>query len=237
MVRNPLRLVALAVLLAAVAMASPVIGTGTWSSWPVVNNDGTPFWDNSSADGGSCNVGYFLAGGFNTGQNPCSNLKNGTPSGGLNLGGSNLEYFSNNDNITGFLLAAGEWTFTLEGRIAGSETFTVGYFYPQLPGFYSLFTQANSVGDSVTINVAAPIALYLNDQSYWLYSNQDPLGAAAFHYTPGQHVYYFGFEDRLRGDRDYNDVVISGQYVPEPGTYLLIGAGLLAIGIVRRRLA
>lgn len=45
-----------------------------------------------------------------------------------------------------------------------------------------------------------------------------------------------------KGDRDYNDVVISmevggrgGEEVPEPSTYALLGGGLLAMGIYRRR--
>ncbi|MCS7041447.1 MAG: PEP-CTERM sorting domain-containing protein [Bryobacteraceae bacterium] len=180
-------------------------------------------------------MGFFLAGGFG----PCGNLKNGTPSGGLNLGGANLEYYSANDGATPFLLSAGEWTFTLKGRIAGSNTFTVGYFFPSspLPVYFPLFNQTNTVGDVAVLNAASPFALYLSDTPYLLFSDQNPLGVAAFHYTPASHLYYFGFEDRTMGDWDYNDVVISGRYVPEPGTYALIGAGLAAIGFLRRRLA
>jgi hypothetical protein len=231
-----LKLAVLGAALATAVAASPVIGTGSWSSWPVVNNDNIPFWDRTSFDGDYCNVGFFLAGGFG----PCSNLKNGTPSGGLSLGGNNLEYFSSSNNITSFLLAAGEWTFTLEGRIAGSNTFQVGYFIPSspLPVFYALFNQGNQVGASATVKNGAPLALYLNDGSYWLYSNQSTLGVAAFRYKPAGNLFYFGFEDRPGGDLDYNDVVLSGRYVPEPATtYALIGAGLLALGVLRRRLA
>jgi hypothetical protein len=223
------------VLAAAAAMlsASPVIGPSAWSSWATVNNDGVPFWDRVSADGRACNVGYFLAGGFG----PCSNLQNGTPSTGLNLGGSNLEYYSDNGAITPFLLAAGEWTFTLEGRIAGSNTFTVGYYYPlSTPSvLYPLFTQSNTRGDTATVQATDVIALYLLDGSNFFRSDDDPLGVAAFRNTQIGNTFYFGFEDRPRGDRDMNDVVLSAHYAPEPGTYVLIGAGLLGLGLLRRR--
>lgn len=233
MIGKLLKTLGLLAALGVAAAASPVIGAGEWSPWPTVNNDGSPFWDRTSGDGGACNVGYFLAGGFG----PCSNLKNGTPSGGLNLGGGNLEYYSDSDNITGFLLAAGEWTFRLEGRIAGSNTFTVGYYYPlsSLPTFYPLFTQSNTVGNQATVMANDVIALYLLDGSYFFRSDDDPLGVAAFRHTQVPMTFYFGFEDRPQGDWDMNDVVLSAHYVPEPGTYALIGAGLLGLGWLRRR--
>jgi hypothetical protein len=232
--QNVFRSFLLLAIVAAVAAASPVIGPGTWSSWPTVNNDGTPFWDRSSSDGAACNVGFFLAGGFGN----CSNLKNGTPASGLNLGGSNLEYFSDSNDITPFVLAAGQWTFTLEGRIAGSNTFEVGYYYPlsPLPALYPLFNQSNTAGDTATIMATGVFALYLSDNPHFFRSDDDPLGVAAFRHTQLPNQFYFGFEDRPRGDWDMNDVVLSAHYVPEPGTYALIGAGLLGLGLLRRRL-
>jgi hypothetical protein len=234
MLKSVLQFLALSCALAAVVSASPVIGAGAWSSWPNVNNDGVPFWDQPSGDGGACNVGFFLAGGFTN----CGSLQNGTPPGGMNLGGANLEYYSNNNAITPFLLAAGQWTFRLEGRIAGSPTFEVGYFYPLSvpPTNYPLFTQLNWVGNTATVNAADVIALYLSDNPYFFRSDANPLGVAAFRNTQLPNVFYFGFEDRPRGDWDMNDVVLSAHYVPEPGTYALIGAGLLALGLLRRRM-
>ncbi len=235
MLKKLLPVAAIMFLAAGAIFGSPVIGAGAWSAWPAVNNNGAPFWDQPSADGSACNVGYFLAGGFGG----CSSLKNGTPATGLNLGGSNLEYYSDNDAITPFLLEAGQWTFTLEGRIAGSNTFEVGYFFPlsQTPTLYPIFNQNNWVGNTATINVNDVIALYLRDGSYFFVSDDNPLGVAAFRNTQLLNQFYFGFEDRPNGDWDMNDVVLSAHYVPEPGTYALIGAGLLGLGLLRRRLS
>lgn len=231
-----LPLMAILAVAACTVLGSPIIGPGTWSGWPNVNNDNVPFWDRTSSDGASCNAGFFLAGGFAG----CGNLKIGTPGTGLNLGGSNLEYYSDNDAITPFLLAPGQWTFRLEGRIAGSPTFEVGYYYPlsATPTLYPLFDQTKWVGDTVTILASDVIALYLSDSSSgdFFRSDDSPLGVAAFRNTQLMNQFYFGFEDRINGDWDMNDVVLSAHYVPEPGTYALIGAGLLGLGLLRRRL-
>lgn len=234
--RRILPLMAILAVAAGAVLGSPVIGPGTWGGWPAVNNDNVPFWDRTSYDGASCNVGFFLAGGFAG----CGGLQIGTPSTGLNLGGSNLEYYSDDNAITPFLLAPGQWTFRLEGRIAGSPTFEVGYYYPlsATPTLHPLFDQTKWVGDTVTILATDVIALYLSDSSSgdFFSSDTSPLGVAAFRHTQMPRQFYFGFEDRIGGDWDMNDVVLSAQYVPEPGTYVLIGAGLLGLGLLRRRL-
>lgn len=212
--------------------ASPIIGSGSFTAFGSnPDRDGTPFWDQTSHDGQNCGAGYFLAGGFG----PCSSMKNGTPSGGLNLGATNLEYYSAGGNIVPYSLQAGFYSFRLEGRIAGSNTFQVGYRFGGVDT--DLFTQANTAGDVAAFTALGPVTLYIKDGSNLFRSldSMQPSTAAFRDIKSGR--YYFGFEDRSGGDSDYNDVVISTTFqpVPEPGTLGLMGAALAAAVFARLR--
>ena len=219
----------LSVAVSPLVIATPILGPGAWSSFGAnPNNDHAPFWDRPSADGVRCNVGFFLAGNFG----PCNNRKNGTPAAGLQLGASDLEFYSLGGLLAPFQLAAGSYTFRLEGRIAGSNTFVIGYrtFGLDTP----IFTQANQVGNTFQLTSTTDFSLYIRDGSH-LFRSTNTLwpGVMAARQTSTGRL-YFGFEDRPHGDRDYNDVVISAVATPEPATFALIGLALIFAGLFKR---
>lgn len=49
-----------------------VVGPGSWFPMVAPNQDGSPFWDNTSSDGSQLNVGYFLTGTGGFAGNPNS---------------------------------------------------------------------------------------------------------------------------------------------------------------------
>lgn len=214
--------------------ASPIQGTGTFSSFGSnPNRNNTPFWDTTSSDGANCNVGYFLAGGMSG----CGNRKIGTPAAGLNLGAANLEYYSNGGSAAAFTLGSGLWQFRLEGVIAGSNDHVFGYRKVRGGSDVKIFDQkTNVVGNTFSVNLTESVALFMKSDGYVFRSN-DATGmkAAAFRMSNGR--YYFGFEDRPSGDSDYNDMIMSAQYygVPEPSTWAMMGLATLTGGFLARQ--
>lgn len=228
-------------ILSAAAFAAPFTA-GSLNSF-VLDEDGNPFWDNPSGDVADCNAGFYLTGGAGMG---CANLKLGTPDNGLGLAlGTTTALTDGAGGLVDFLIEKGTYDFTLSGSITGATDYEVGYL---IGGVYTkLFGSipASTFGD--TANGIAPggdFALYIKSDGFEFYSNDGHLRIAAFHNTDTG-LYYFGFEDRdnANADYDYNDMVLtmSGNRdttgIPEPSTYALMGAGLAALGLYRRRRA
>ncbi len=219
-------------LLSMASYASPIIGTGSFTNFGInPNNDGVPFWDRVSSDGGSCNVGFVLAGS----SLDCGNKRLGTTD-GQGIGSSNLDYYAFSEGNTTFSLAAGSYSLSLLSSITAASVYEVGYSIGGVDT--TIFSSgSNVVGDVFSFTAASDFSLYIkSDGNTFRSTGPDGVLAAAFRDNTGN--YYFGFEDRQNGDFDYNDVVVSfaqQSEVPEPSTYLILASGLFALGILKKR--
>jgi hypothetical protein len=233
-----------AVLLFGAALsAAPISGAGSFTAFGSnPNQDGSPFWDYTSSDGSGCGAGYVLT--QTASNNNCANTRNGVTS-GLGLNASDLEYYSNGGAAIAFTLTAGQYRFTLWGGLYGATSNVVGYKYIGDDTYHPMFSTSDMIGKTFDLDASGEFLLYLrseNSDSLLFHSNDaSGMRAAAFRSTNAG-LYYFGFEDRPQGDKDYNDTIFSAKFkpeeeqqpVPEPATFAAMGFGLIAVALIGR---
>ena len=249
----------LALALSATATFGDTIsGSGAFQSWTVtnLNQNGSPYWDNTSMDGSNRNVGFYLT------DAPTAHLTNApgalpfwgnafnpvTDSGGT----ADLNFF--------FQRTAPSSAAILKLEVAGKSN--VNEF-----GWYDV---ANSAvlhplflgPDTAPVTNAYPPSLqygfYLKSGSDGIYYTQSSLNSNAGdtsrqHFaifresaTTGAEIYWIGIEDLTAaalgnnesGVGDYQDMLIriSTIAVPEPSTAMLVLSNTLLMLIVARLL-
>ena len=247
-----------------VAFADTISGSAgagfrAWSAADL-NQNGHPYWDNTSTDGNKKNVGYFLV------NAPTAHLT-GAP-GPMPYWG----YSYNSANDTGgtadlnvFFQRDEQFsTADLKLEVAGdAEVNEFGWYDINQPSvLHPLFGGPDSPPETVTFAPSADYGFYLKDGTsgtFFTQSSLNPKGDTSHQHfaifeqsaVSGAEVYWLGIEDQTTselnkaegGYGDFNDMLIrisaivpQTESVPEPSAGLLAFLGTaLVIGVIRRR--
>jgi hypothetical protein len=239
------------------AFADGLTGSGSASlqSWLAadLNENGSPYWDNTSSDGDQRHVGYYL---INALTAPLAGAPGTLPFWGTSGGGADLSFY--------FQRTVSSSIVGLKLEIAGqSNVNEFGWYDITDPStLYPLFLGPDAAPSSNTFSPNAQYGFYLKslgEGTYYTQSslNSDPSDRTHQHFvvfqesaTLGAEIYWIGIEDLSRSALDgkedcvgdYNDMIVrlsalspSGS-VPEPSTVVLVlaGAGFI-LGFLRRR--
>ena len=195
-----------------------LIGNGTFQALTagIVNEDGTPFWDNRSNDGTLANIGYCL-------------LRNGNCTINPDPGFTNLQYFSNGGasvNSVKFSYGGGGELVSLyyEGGLLANVN-TLGYYLLSNPtNFIQLLPGLAGPGSTVSFTPTGDFGLYFTTANGVVYNSQ--AGSNVNESGTQQHFAFFssGTTPPVTPDG-------GGGAVPEPAT-MGVMATLLGFGLI-----
>jgi len=228
-------------------------GFQTWSAADL-NNNGVPFFDGPSADGGNRNIGHYLTGtggSFTPAELTDSPMQAvnyyGTPI--ASTGGAADNYWFHVEPIAGF-----NGKLVLE--IAGLADLNRFGWYKKGDSSASsrtvLLNGAAGPGATVSFTPTADFGFFLESGEGNLFFTESSLNSVQSWqhfalFSNDSQKFWMAVEDKqLLGERsavnggyrygDFNDLVVRFEEVPEPATFGTAALTLLALGLMRRRM-
>lgn len=217
-----------------------------------LNENGSPYWDNTSLDGSDKNIGYLI----NPPTSPLTDAPGPLPFWGTSGGSADLEFY--------FQRTASSSAVSLKLEIASNSNINeFGWYDIDEPSVLNpLFVGTDAAPSANTFSPSERYGFYLKspgDGTYYTQSslNSDPSDTGHQHFVVFQEsavteaeIYWIGIEDlsvsslngRERGVGDYNDMIIrlsallESDAIPEPSTLALVLAGAaFVLGLLRHR--
>jgi hypothetical protein len=241
------------------AFADTISGTAGagFQSWAAtnLNQNGQPYWDNTSLDGSNKNIGFFLV---NAPTAPLAGAPGALPFWGNTFNSATDSGGTADLNLT-FQRTAASSIAGLELEVAHNANINeFGWYDTTDPSvLHPIFLGPDSAPSSDTFSPSAQYGLYLTgaDGTYYTQSSLNPSGDTTQQHfaifqessTPGAESYWIGIEDLgvsgldgAEGSQgDYNDMLVhisalAAPAVPEPSTAALVLGGLLLMFVFRR---
>jgi hypothetical protein len=218
-----------------VATGESIVGTNGFSFTALaggsLNEQGGVYFDHQSKDGPLMNIGYCLLGGGN-----CASMVSSGPVTYWNQDGS-----ADPDFVIS--AAGGSVMANLRLEVAGYAAINALYWYDPAVGtgtLHPIFAGSDSAGAAMGFSPTSSFGLCLKSGDGNLYctqSSNNPQGE-----TGHQHFALFqnngrlivGIEDLpirnsgMEGGGDYNDMILTLTFVPEPSTLGMVGIGIAA---------